>query len=208
MNEPARYLALGDSYTCGEGVSAGESWPAQLAALLRRGGAAVADPQVVARTGWTAAELTAGIVRAAPAGRFDLVSLLIGVNDQYRGGEVETYRLEFRALLRRAAAFTAGEPGRVVVLSIPDWGATPFAEGRDRAQIAALIDRFNAVNRAETERAGARYADITPISRATRVPGSESPVAPDGLHPSAGMHAAWARLALPQALAALGRNPP
>ncbi|PYT12807.1 MAG: lysophospholipase [Acidobacteria bacterium] len=200
-----RYLALGDSYTCGEQVSAGESWPVQLAALLRRHGAAVADPQIVARTGWTTSELSAGLDQAAPSGRFDLVSLLIGVNDQYRSGEVEAYRLGFRALLRRAVSYAGGDPGRVVVLSIPDWGATPFAEGRDRAKIAAEIDRFNAINRAETEQAGARYADITPVSRATRGPGPESNVAPDGLHPSAGMHAAWARLALPQALAALGR---
>ena len=95
-----RYLALGDSYTCGEQVSAGESWPVQLAALLRRHGAAVADPQMVARTGWTTSELSAGLDQAAPSGRFDLVSLLIGVNDQYRSGKVEAYRLGFRALLR------------------------------------------------------------------------------------------------------------
>ena len=208
MNEPVRYLALGDSYTCGEGVCTGESWPVQLAALLRRGGAAVMEPQIIARTGWTAAELSAGIVRAAPTGRFDLVSLLIGVNDQYRGGEVEAYRPGFRALLQRAVSFARGEPGRVLVLSIPDWGATPFAGGRDRAKIAADIDRFNAINRSETEGAGARYVDITPITRSARGPGPEPPVAPDGLHPSGEMHAAWARLALPQALAALGRTGP
>ena len=201
-----RYLALGDSYTCGEQVSAGESWPVQLAALLRRHGAAVADPQMVARTGWTTSELSAGLDQAAPSGRFDLVSLLIGVNDQYRSGD--NYRGQFVALLQRAIEFAGDDPARVIVLSIPDWGATPFAEGRDRAKIAAEIDRFNAINRAETEQAGARYADITPVSRATRGPGPESNVAPDGLHPSAGMHAAWARLALPQALAALGRPSP
>jgi len=203
-----RYLALGDSYTLGEQVGAWESWPVQLAALLRRRGVPAAAPQIIARTGWTTLDLSAGLDRTAPSGRFDLVSLLIGVNDQYRGGSPDEYRPRFRALLQRAVACAGGEPGRVVVLSIPDWGATPFAQGRDRAKIAAEIDSFNAVSREETERAGARYVDITPASRAAGRMEPEPPAAPDGLHPSAAIHAEWARLALPQALAALGRDGP
>jgi len=200
-----RYLALGDSYTIGEKVEPGERWPAQLASLLRQEGLAALEPEIIARTGWTTDELMADIERAAPEGRFDLVSLLIGVNDQYRGRDAEEYRGPFRTLLERAVAFAGGEAGRVVVVSIPDWGATPFARGRDRARIAAEIDRFNAVNREETERTGARYVDVTGISGLSGVPGAETLVAADGLHPSGAMYAEWTRRILPQALAALGR---
>jgi len=200
-----RYLALGDSYTIGERVEPGERWPAQLASLLRQEGFAVLEPEIIARTGWTTDELMADIERSAPEGRFDLVSLLVGVNDQYRGRDAEEYRKPFRALLERAVAFAGGEAGRVVVVSIPDWGATPFARGRDRARIAAEIDRFNAVNREETERTGARYVDVTGISGLSGAPGAEALVAADGLHPSGAMYAEWTRRILPQALAALGR---
>jgi len=124
----ARYLALGDSYTIGEGVEPRESWPVRLAGLLREEALQVADPEIVARTGWTTDELMTGIERASPRGPFDLVTLLVGVNDQYRGGDAVQYRSRFRSLLRRAVSLAGGEAGRVVVLSIPDWGATPFAE--------------------------------------------------------------------------------
>jgi lysophospholipase L1-like esterase len=199
-----RYLALGDSYTIGESIDAAGRWPVQLAALLRQRGIAVGEPAIVARTGWTTAELGAGIDAAAPRGPFALVSLLIGVNDQYRGGRPEDYRAGFAALLRRAIAFAGGEPGRVVVLSIPDWSVTPFAagSGRDLARIAREIGQFNDINRDETRRAGARWVDVTPGS--TRALGDRSLLAADGLHPSAAMYAEWARLALPEAVAALG----
>ena len=199
-----RYLALGDSYTIGEGVAAGERWPEHLAALLRAQGVAVDAPEIVARTGWTTEELMAGIDRAAPSGRFDLVSLLIGVNDQYRGMDAGEYRAPFRALLDRAVAFAGGEATRVIVLSVPDWGVTPYAQGRDRARIAAEIDRFNAVNRHETTARGARYVDVTQASRAAPPAGAGPRLAPDGLHPSGEMYAIWARLALLHARLALG----
>ncbi|HVT57160.1 MAG TPA: SGNH/GDSL hydrolase family protein [Thermoanaerobaculia bacterium] len=201
--ETPRYLALGDSYTIGESVSPEGRWPVQLAALLRAQGLAVAEPQIVARTGWTTGELSAGIDAAAPRGPFDLVSLLIGVNDQYRGGSPEAYVAGFTALLRRAVAFAGGTPGRVLVLSIPDWSVTPFAResGRDLARVAAEIGRFNAVAAEETQRAGARFVAITVISQ--RAKGDRSLLAADGLHPSAAMYADWARLALPAARAAL-----
>ncbi len=200
---PARYLALGDSYTIGESVPAAGRWPVQLAALLRQGGAAVGEPEIVARTGWTTAELAAGIDAAAPHGPFALVSLLIGVNDQYRGGDPESYRPAFAAMLRRAVAFAGGEAARVVVLSIPDWSVTPFAagSGRELPRIAAEVRRFNAVNREESGRAGVHYVDVTPESE--RALGDRSLLAADGLHPSAAMYAEWARLALPAARAAL-----
>jgi lysophospholipase L1-like esterase len=195
MSEGVRYLALGDSYTIGEGVEAGERWPARLAALLRARGIAVAEPEIVARTGWTTDELDAAIDEAAPRGPYGLVSLLIGVNNQYRGGPESIYRTQFAALLRRAVGFAGGDASRVVVLSIPDWGVTPFAEGRDRVKIASEIDRYNAINREETSRAGARYVDITPVSRGN----DPALVAGDGLHPSGKQYAEWVKLIAPAA---------
>jgi lysophospholipase L1-like esterase len=196
-----RYLALGDSYTIGESVGADQRWPVQLAARLRERGLAIGEPQIIARTGWTTDELADAIDRAAPGGPFDLVSLLIGVNNQYRGYHSAEYRLEFRALLERAIGFAGARPGRVIVLSIPDWGVTPFAGDRDRGRVAAEIDAFNAINQAEAERAGARYVDVTSESRTAS--GDPTLIAGDGLHPSGKMYAEWVELALPQALAAL-----
>ena len=192
-----RFLALGDSYTIGESVAPSERWPAQLVAWLRSEGASMDDPLIIARTSWTTSELSKGIDAAPPQGAFDLVSLLIGVNNQYRGLEAEAYRREFVALLKRAIGFAGGKPSRVLVLSIPDWSVTPFAADRDRSKIAADIDRFNAINREEAVRLGARYIDVTPISRRAADEGSLT--ACDGLHPSGAMYAEWARLALPVA---------
>ena len=145
----ARYLALGDSYTIGESVPSAENFPHQLASALGLG-----EPQIIAKTGWTTDELNAAIDAANPQGPYDLVTLLIGVNNQYRGRDAEQYRGEFTALLRRAIGFAGGDASNVVVVSIPDWGVTPFAEGRDRAKIASEIDRYNAINREEAMRAG------------------------------------------------------
>jgi lysophospholipase L1-like esterase len=193
-----RILSLGDSYTIGEAVSAAEAWPLQLAAMLRARGVAVATPTIIARTGWTTAELTRGIDSANALSAYDLVTLQIGVNDQFRGLGVENYRKNFRALLERAVGFANGRPSRVIVLSIPDWGVTPFAEGRDRGRIARDIDVFNNVNRDETTRAGARYVDVTGASRE-----KTDPLAADGLHPSVRMYGEWSQLAQSAALAAL-----
>jgi len=196
-----RILALGDSYTIGEAVDDGERWPTRLAATLRSHGARVADPEIVARTGWTTGELSAGIDAASPRGPFGAVTLLIGVNDQYRGRPLDEYRWQFRRLLARAVEFAGSAPDRVIVVSIPDWSVTPFAAERDRARIAAEIDAFNAVNRQEADRAGAPYVDVTALSRrAAREPDL---VAPDGLHPSGRMYEAWADAIAPAAIDAL-----
>jgi lysophospholipase L1-like esterase len=172
-----------------------------LTAALRARGLAMDEPLIVARTGWTTDELAAAIDQSRPQGTFDLVSLLIGVNNQYRGYSLDEYRNEFGELLRRAIAFAGERPASVIVISIPDWGVTPFAAGRDRARIAAEIDAFNQVNRAEAERAGARYVDVTGVSR--RVAELPSLLAGDGLHPSAEMYAAWVERILSEALLAL-----
>lgn len=195
-----RLLSLGDSYTIGEAVGEDERWPARVVALLRARGFAVAEPVIVATTGWTTDELGRGLDAATISGPFDVVTLLIGVNDQYRGRTADDYRPAFRALLARAIDFAGGEASRVVVLSIPDWGVTPFAEGRDRARIAAEIDAFNAINRDEASRTGAHYVDVTESSR--RAAADPRLVAADGLHPSGAMYDEWAHLAVPVILAA------
>jgi lysophospholipase L1-like esterase len=196
-----RMLALGDSYTIGEGVAIDDRWPMQLAAMLRARGLSVATPTIVARTGWTTDELSAGIDDARLKGTFDLVTLLIGVNNQYRGRSADEYRVQFRALLARAVGFAGGRASHVIVVSIPDWGATPFADGRDGARIALDIDAFNAVNRDESVRVGAPYVDVTPISR--RAASEHDLIGGDGLHPSPRMYAAWVRVILPIVLAAI-----
>jgi lysophospholipase L1-like esterase len=199
----ARILALGDSYTIGEGVDAADRWPVRLASGLRANGIAIADPVIVARTGWTTDELNAAIDAATPRGPFDLVTLLIGVNNQYRGRSSDEYRPELRALLRRAVSFASSRPARVVVISIPDWGVTPFADesGRDVARIGREIDDFNAIGRDEASRAGAKFVDVTAISRRAR--SDRSLIAGDGLHPSRAMYDEWASRLLPVAIEAL-----
>jgi lysophospholipase L1-like esterase len=193
------YLALGDSYTIGEGIAAQDAWPSQLASRLRDEGIALADPQVIATTGWTCDELSAAINAAAPSDDHDFVSLLIGVNDQYRGVALDVFRPCFARMLARAIGFARGDAGRVLVMSIPDWGVTPFgqASGRVAAQIAAELEAFNGAQRAACASRDVAFVDITPLSRALGA--QAAMLAADGLHPSAAMHALWAQAALPVA---------
>jgi lysophospholipase L1-like esterase len=184
-----RFLALGDSYTIGEAVEEHERWPAQFVAMLAERGIAFEVPQIIATTGWTTDELSAAIDRENPQGPFDLVSLLIGVNNQYRGYSLENYRIEFEALLNRAIAFAGGDTTKTVVISIPDWGATPFAADRDRALIALEIDAYNDVNREIADRYKVAYIDITPHSRLALH--DSYMTASDTLHPSSLVYAHW-----------------
>jgi len=195
-----RYLALGDSYTIGESVEETERFPNQLADFLKAGGIPT-DVTIIARTGWTTNELWDGIQARQIHPPYDLVSLLIGVNNQYRGYDINEYREQFVFLLDKSIEYAGGNPKRVIVLSIPDWGVTPFARGQDTAQIAKDIDAFNGVNREETEKVGVYYVDITPISR--EAVNDTTLVASDGLHPSGKMYLEWAKLAYPAALEAL-----
>ena len=194
-----RYLALGDSYTIGEAVDEAGRWPMQLARLLRREGVLLGDPRIIATTGWTTDELDAAITAAEPLGEHDFVTLLIGVNNQYRGRDVEEYRTQFAALLWRAIGFAGNRPGRVLVLSIPDWGVTPFGakSGRDVAQIARELDAYNLAACEVCAQRGVAFVDITPVSRARSA--EPEMVADDGLHPSAAMYTEWTRLAFPVA---------
>jgi lysophospholipase L1-like esterase len=195
------WLALGDSYTIGEAVAAHERWPAVLAQRLRQAGTPLGEPQIVAVTGWTTDELAQGMDAATLAPPYELVTLQIGVNNQYRGRPADDYRGEFTGLLARAIALAGERAARVVVASIPDWGVTRFAreQGRDPARIGAELDAYNAIARAEAERAGAGFVDITGISR--RHPAL---LAADGLHPSAAQYALWAEAIEPAARGALG----
>ncbi len=193
-----RYLALGDSYTIGHGVAEDERWPVQLSARLRDMGLRLAAPDIIAVNGWTTDELAAGIQKVNPQGPYDMVSLLIGVNNQYRGRSRKEYQQQFVGLLQQAVALTGDTPAHVMVLSIPDWSVTPFAAGQDQAKIAAEIDAFNAINREEAQKAAVHYVDVTPHSRHAAHHGAL--ITQDGLHPSGEMYKAWVELALPTAL--------
>ncbi|WP_316798884.1 SGNH/GDSL hydrolase family protein [Pedobacter frigidisoli] len=187
------YLALGDSYTIGESVSQSESFPYQLQELLKKNNFQVADPKIIAKTGWTTDELQTAIRNENLTTTFSFVTLLIGVNNQYREYPLSTYKKEFSELLQKAIAFAGGNKNRVFVVSIPDWGVTPFAKssGRNPENIAKEIDEFNKANEEITLAAGANYTTITAASRRAKT--DTSLIASDGLHPSAKMYGEWAQ---------------
>lgn len=185
-----RYLALGDSYTIGESVDVNERWPFQLAETLsaRLDSVTFAEPDLIATTGWTTSELDSAMdLKNIDTARYDLVSLLIGVNNQYRGLPVEEYAPEYRELLERAINI-AGNPDRVFVVSIPDYGFTPFG-ANNQEEISSELFYFNDTCRAITEEMGVAHYNITPISQ--QWPEMQDWVAPDGLHPSGAQYTAW-----------------
>lgn len=186
------YLALGDSYTIGEAVDQGQSFPFQLAAGMRAMGLDIEVPQVIAKTGWTTSELLEAISTSNISGTFSFVTLLIGVNNQYRGGSTTIYHQEFKDLLQVALQYAGGIAAHVFVISIPDWGITPYGKesGRDQVQNSDEINAFNQINKAMAEAAGVSYTDITPASRLAET--DLTLVADDGLHPSEKMYKAWA----------------
>ncbi|MFM7672729.1 MAG: SGNH/GDSL hydrolase family protein [Bacteroidota bacterium] len=194
MNKIRKYLALGDSYTIGEAVNESESFPYQLAGMLRLDGHLMEEVRVIAKTGWTTDELDAAIdeenQQRPIACDQDLVSLLIGVNNQFRGRSVSEFEEEFIALLQRTVRFAADRPERVRVLSIPDWGVTPYAEGRDRSQISEQIDGFNQKLESNCSHAGMRYIYITDLTREAVL--HPELLTSDGLHPSGIDYKRWA----------------
>lgn len=194
-----RYLALGDSYTIGEGVQPHERWPAQLVRWLRGEELQIGDPHYIAKTGWTCEELMAGIHAEQPLGHWDFVTLCIGVNDQYRGHSLADFREQYTRLLDMALVLTGRRNDRIVVLSIPDWGVTRFAtrEGRDRHEVREQVDRFNEAARLLCESRRIAFVDITPTSRAGG--DDDDMLAEDGLHPSGAMYARWVEHVLPVA---------
>jgi len=192
------YLALGDSYTIGEAVPREQSFPYQLAARLKASHHAVTGPDVIAVTGWTTGELKQGITqRDITKHDYNIVTLLIGVNNQFRGYSKDDYRRDFIELLNTAINYACGNKQHVFVLSIPDWGVTSFAKngGYDAQKVGAEIDQFNAINKQETERTGITYIDITPASR--RASYTPELIAGDGLHPSGSMYSLWVSQLLP-----------
>ncbi|HUH32838.1 MAG TPA: SGNH/GDSL hydrolase family protein [Daejeonella sp.] len=188
---PLNYLALGDSYTIGEGVSQEHSFPYRLVQKLRDDGSEINDPHIIAKTGWTTDELIRAIKDEGIKDKFDLVTLLIGVNNQYRGYSTENYNVEFLDLLQTALSYSDFNKNNVIVISIPDWSITPFAKqaNRDPKKISKQIEDFNAINKDEALQAGIPYIDIaTEFNRAASDP---SMLADDGLHPSGKMYADW-----------------
>jgi len=201
-----RYLALGDSYTCGQSVEQQDSFPFQLLRAAQSKGIDMADPQVVAETGWTTRNLIMGLNQAKLEGsRFDLVTLAIGVNNQFNGMSLVEYGRQFEMLLDSAVALAGGRPSRVIVLSIPDWGVTPYAakSGRDLKSVAPQINAFNAKAQAICAAKKVAFVDVTGISR--QAASDPSLITTDGLHPSGKQYALWVQALLPKVLTALGR---
>ena len=198
---PSGFLALGDSYTIGEGVEHSQRWPMQLVARLRSEGYKIGAPEIIATTGWTTDELQHAINDYVFSPPYALVSLLIGVNNQYRGRALANYADEFSSLLDFAVEMAGRDSSKLLVVSIPDWGATRFAAEKhvDIGNIAAQIDQFNRKARLHAEASGAHWIDVTGISRGQ--PGDW--LAQDGLHPSAKQYACWVEAILPYARAAL-----
>ena len=191
---PLNYLAFGDSYTIGESVITEQSFPFQLVSKLRESGRQINDPKIVATTGWTTGELLEAIKAENITAKFDLVTLLVGVNNQYRGYSKSNYRTEFEELLQMALSFADSNPERVYVVSIPDWSVTPFAQksNRDVAKVSSEIAAFNRINKEIALKAEVSYIDITPGSK--KAAADPTLLADDGLHPSGRMYLEWTQI--------------
>lgn len=187
------YLALGDSYTIGQSVTYNQRFPYHTVALLRAQNINMSDAQIIATTGWTTKNLLDALTTTPLPTNYDVVSLLIGVNNQYQGRSIEEYKTEFTLLLNRAIQYANNKPSHVFVLSIPDYSITPFAANLDKVKIAAEIDQFNAANKTISVQLGVNYLNITPISRET----DQELLTGDGLHPSGKQYSRWADLLAP-----------
>lgn len=193
VNNPLRYLALGDSYTIGQGVSVEDRWPNQLVKALKSRGIKIKELRIIAQTGWRTDNLLNAINSETPDSNYNLVSLLIGVNNQYQERNIDVYSVEFRKLLGKAITLCGGRKEGVFVLSIPDYGYTPFGS-TNQAAISAEIDQYNQIKRKIAREMGVAYFDITPISR--EAINKPEYVASDNLHPSGTMYAQWIELLL------------
>lgn len=184
------YLALGDSYTIGESVNKNRRWPVQLVDTLRKSGVNISNPRIIAKTGWTTTELKQAINNANLKNPpYDLVSLLIGVNDQYDGLDFEPYPERFEYLLNKAIELAGGRPEHVFVVSIPDYSVTPFGQNKNPEKISRELDKYNATNKTIADRLGVRYVNITPGSK--KAADDKTLIANDGLHPSGKMYSQW-----------------
>ncbi len=187
-----RFLHLGDSYTCAEGIDTQDGWPAQFARLVSTGNVRVGEQKIIARTGWTTGELLVALNQSPPAGDWDLVTLCIGVNNQYRGLNVDVFAAELEQLIKLATGLLVDNSAGLHLLSIPDWSASPFARDRDRdrPEISRRIDRFNSSARTLADKFNIVFHDWTPLTRGFSE--NASGFIADGLHPSALQHRAWA----------------
>lgn len=197
LTQQRSFLALGDSYTIGQSVPEKDRWSVILSGMLENNGYLINKHDIIAKTGWTTQELMQEIATRNNTNQYDMVSLLIGVNNQYRGQTLDCYRIEFRELLWISIKFAKNNPNSVFVLSIPDWGVTPFANGLNKTKIATEIDAFNNVAQEECKQMGVSFLDITSITRNNT---GDSMFASDQLHFSGNMHTLWATKALAVAL--------
>lgn len=199
VTEPAtkRYLALGDSYTIGESVLENERYPKQLQESLIKNGISITDLNIIAQTGWTTGDLLNALAAAAPNGNYDLVTLLIGVNNQYRGLSLTDYSAEFINLLDKCKEYAGNDKNKVVVISIPDYSVVPFAQYSDTVKIRTQLEAFNKVNRDITAQYGIKYVDVFTLSQEARY--DKTLVAKDDLHFSGIEYAKWANLLVPVA---------
>lgn len=190
------YLALGDSYTIGQSVPENARFPAQTVSILRQHGIRINDPVYIAQTGWTTLALQQEINFQNPSPNFDVVSLLIGVNDQYQRLDTGGYATRFTELLNKAIQLAKGKKSNVFVLSIPDYSVTPFVSLSDKSRVSMEIDWFNSINKRITQLNGISYTDITPSTRLAA--NNPSLIANDNLHPSGTEYRKWADLLVPK----------
>lgn len=191
-----RFLALGDSYTIGESVPDDKKWPVQLRDSLIKRGEVFDEFKIIATTGWRTDDLSKAIGEAQLTNDYNLVSLLIGVNNQYQSRPLQNYGPEFEILLNKAVELAGGIKENVFVLSIPDYGYTPFGQQRNNTKISEELIDYNAICKRITIDNNIKHIDITTISfRAIDEPNL---VAADGLHPSADQYTLWVREILEQ----------
>lgn len=190
MQHIISYLALGDSYTIGESVPLHESFPYITTQLIRKQKLPIHAPEIVAQTGWTSSELAEQLLKTELNPQYDFVSLLIGVNNQYRHLSLDNFRNDFEYLLKKSIHLANGKPEKVIVMSIPDWGCTPYAKEKNSAEIAVEIDSFNHVCKRFAEKYSTQYLEITTETRKESI--QLSSLASDHLHYSAETHLRWA----------------
>ncbi|MGZ8536715.1 MAG: SGNH/GDSL hydrolase family protein [Flavisolibacter sp.] len=195
------YLALGDSYTIGQSVSPSERFPMQTVSILKQQGIVLADPFYIAQTGWTTANLQNAIASQNPSPTYDIVSLLIGVNDQYQGLDTTAYAIRFTHLLEKSIQLAKGMKSNVFVLSIPDYSVTPFVSSGNKSRVRMEIDWFNTINKRITLAYGVSYTGITPSTREAET--NPALLASDNLHPSGLEYKKWAEMLAPKIKAVL-----